>query len=62
MRKFALILTGFLVDLTGAEVAPGVWKAEAGKPEPTIFFIAAGIESRLFRKSVKQNSPSDMEV
>ena len=33
MRKFALILTGFLVDLTGAEVAPGVWKAEAGKPE-----------------------------
>lgn len=33
MRKFALILTGFLVDLTGAEVAAGVWKSEAGEPE-----------------------------
>jgi len=33
MRKFALILTGFLVDLIVAEVAPGVWKSEAGEPE-----------------------------
>ena len=33
MRRFALILTGFLVELTGAEVAPGVWKSEAGEPE-----------------------------
>ncbi|MBA4053171.1 MAG: ABC transporter substrate-binding protein [Marivirga sp.] len=57
MRKFSLILTGFLVvvlssslaaqDLTWDEVAPGVWKAEAGKPEAYDLFIAAGIEPRL---------------
>ena len=33
MRRFALILAGFLVELTAAEVAPGVRKSEAGEPE-----------------------------
>jgi len=49
MRKFALILTGFLVDWTGAEGAPGVWTSEAGEPEA-------------FRKSVTQNFASDVAV
>jgi len=56
MRKFSLILTGFLLvvlrsslaaqDLTWPEVAPGVWKADAGKPEAYNLFVASGSETR----------------
>ena len=50
MRNFALLCTGFVVllsaslkaqGLTWTEVAPGVWKAEAGKAEAYNLFTAA---------------------
>lgn len=56
MRKFALILTGFLVALSSSlkaqnlnwsEVASGGWKAEVGNSEAYDLFIAASIASRL---------------